>query len=414
MRFILPLAIILWATTTAAANLLPNASFSDPDVSDWVSGGLVAHTYSSDQGSDLPGDSGPGAMTVTYSYFGGAWAGARYLVDGIGPGVYDVGGSFLIPEESAQGQELTVMVEFRDASNNTLDRVNSGLVSASGAWTASRRSLEAPPGTTRAWIYAAVFTPSGSTEDTPPSVGVFDDLFFTGEGGPVQELFVPAAASAPGQNGTQWSTGGWIANASDATLTISAALLGAGADNLGALSDAREIATVPPQGSIRIEDVVAALGESNTGGGLYLAAQADGVVDPPLVVVTTHTFTPNPDGAGTFGQGIPAQAPGAGGRKLIPGAVQTTAFRTNVGVLNTSGTTSDITIVIRRASGTVVSTTTWTLAPYEWRQQGLPSLGAGSLVDGSIEVLAEDWVSYLAYASTVDQRSGDAVFSAAR
>jgi hypothetical protein len=414
MRSLLVLLATLVATNAAANNLLPNPSFSSSDVSRWMTSGQVAHRYVGGVGSDLDGGSGPGALEVTYSYYGGAWNGARVIVDDIGPGIYDVGGTFLIPSDLAQGQELTVVVEFRDHNGNTLARLNSGFVTSSGAWTASQRSLEAPPGTTHARVYAAVYTPNGSPEGTPPSVGLFDDLFFNGNGGTVQELFVPAAASAPGQNGTQWTTGGWIANATDTTLTVSAALMPEGTNNIDRLVSARQIATIPPRGSIRIEDVVAAVGESKTGGGLYLSAKADTILDPPLMVVTTHTFTPNPEGAGTFGQGIPALSPGTSGSKLLPGAVQNSDFRTNVGVLNTTAWTVDVDFIIRNGDGVEIASTTWRLAPYEWRQEGLPSFGVTDLANGSIEIISEEWVSYQGYASTVDQNSGDAVFSQAR
>jgi len=397
-----------------AANLIPNPDFSSPDVSGWLAFGLVERVFVADHGSDLDGGSGPGALEVTYSYYGGAWNGARTLVDGLAPGLYDIGGSFYIPGDVAQGQRLTVTVEFQDSAGTELDFDNIGTVSATGVWERREATLEAPPGTTQAWFYATVFTPDGSTDETPPSIGWFDDLYFLGEGGPVQELFVPAAASASGQNGTQWSTDGWIANATEAPVTVSAALLPEGGDNSAALAAATSIATIQPSGSVRLDDLVAMLGHSNTGGGLYLMASADRIVDLPLVAVTTHTFTPNPEDDGTYGQGIPARAAGPGGRQMLPGTIQTSDFRTNVGALNTSGRSIDLTIVVRDADGAIVSSTTWELAPYEWRQRSLPSLGVASLEDGSIEIEADGSASYLAYTSTVDQSTGDAVFSPAQ
>lgn len=414
MRALLVGLVLAACGAAEAANLIPNPDFSSPDVSAWIASGLVERAFVADHGSDLDGGSGPGALEVTYSYYGGAWNGARIVVDGLTPGLYDVGGSFYIPEDVAQGQRLSVTVEFRDGTGAGLGFDNIGTVSTIGVWEHREATLEAPPGTTQGWFYATVFTPNGSTEETPPSVGWFDDLYLLGDGGPVQELFVPAAASVAGQNGTQWSTGGWIANSSEAQVTVSAALLPEGGDNAAALAAASSIATIPPSGSVRLDDLVAMLGHADTGGGLYLMASANQIVDLPLVAVTTHTFTPNPEDSGTYGQGIPARAAGPGGRQMLPGIIQTSDFRTNVGALNTSGRSIDLTIVIRDADGATVTSTTWTLAPYEWRQRSLTSFGIASLEDGSIEIEADGSTSYLAYASTVDQFTGDAVFNPAQ
>ena len=408
------LGLLLTAGVAESSNLIPNPDFSSPDVSAWSSGALVSHEHVADSGSDLPGGSGPGALQVTYSYHSGAWSGPRYVVDGLAPGMYDLGGSFYIPDEVAQGQSLSLSVRFSDSAGASLLLTNIGRMTETGIWTHREATLEAPPGTTQAWIYASVYSPDDSTASSPPSVGWFDDLYFLGEGGPVQELFVPAAASARGQNGTQWSTGGWFANATNAAVDVSAALLPEGNDNTAALAAPMYLATIPPSGAVRLADLVATLGFSNAGGGLYLIASTNQVVDLPLVAVTTHTFTPNPEGGGTFGQGIPARAAGPGGWRVLPGMIQTSGFRTNFGVLNTSGAAMDLEIAVRDFNGTVMSRQTWTLAPYEWRQRSLPALGVNSLTDGSIELEAESSASYLAYSSTVDQFSGDAVFNPAQ
>jgi hypothetical protein len=134
-----------------------------------------------------------------------------------------------------------------------------------------------------------------------------------------------------------------------------------------------------------------------------------------MVRVTTHTFTPNPFGAGVYGQGIPALGYGTSGDKTAAGVFQDSRFRTNIGVLSTTHFAISVNVTITDANGNVVYNGSWSLEAYEQRQRSLPSLGISSLAGGTVTFsTSSTYWKYHGYISTVDQGSGDAVYNLAR
>lgn len=232
-----------------------------------------------------------------------------------------------------------------------------------------------------------------------------------------QGLFVPAAASAHGRGGTFWSTSAWIVNASDESVAVRAGLLLQGGDNTSAVQHPETLGTIPPHGLMVVGDLVGALGGSEVTGGVYLTAGAQGQVLPPDTIrATTYTWTPNPNGPGAYGQGIPAVQPGGPQVVYLAGLFQTGSHRTNIGVLNTSGEQISLRIELFGPGGQPLgSPIVWKLKPFEQRQEGLPALGVTSLDGGSARVsLSTSAGSFAVYSSTVDEATGDAAYNAAR
>ncbi|RLE24225.1 MAG: hypothetical protein DRJ65_10370, partial [Acidobacteria bacterium] len=94
------------------------------------------------------------------------------------------------------------------------------------------------------------------------------------------------------------------------------------------------------------------------------------------------------------------------------GLFKNSGQRTNVGLLNTSGQTLVVNVEIWDDTGTKITAVTWTLPPYSQRQSSLGSIGAGSMSGGTVIITRQSTGgSFRAYTSTVDQKSGDAVYN---
>lgn len=197
---------------------------------------------------------------------------------------------------------------------------------------------------------------------------------------------------------------------------VSAALLLSGRDNADAAASFAPLATLPARGSLALDDIVGALGEDGVAGGLVLILRAQGT-DLPATLATgsSTTFTPDPTGAGAFGQGIPAVTAGTRNSVVATGVRQGASHRSNAGVLNTSQATITVDVTVRDTTGATVGFATWTLLPYEHRQAGLASLGIAAVTGGSVAFDSrKPGGSFRAYLSVVDQSTGDPVYLEAR
>jgi hypothetical protein len=225
-----------------------------------------------------------------------------------------------------------------------------------------------------------------------------------------QTLYVPASANVEGANQTRWRTDLQLKALGDEPATCTLELLKSRRDN----SDPVAIeVTIGVGESLRLANVI----ESEfafTGTAALRITPTEGAV-----AVTSRTF--NDDPAGTYGQTVPAVAEGDGvghGSQanlilLSRSPDPSTGFRSNIGVVNLEGTTIEIEIDLHRADGTAVDTIVLTLKPSEFRQINdvFEAAGATDIDDGYAVVrTASEGGRFIAYASVVDNASGDAVF----
>lgn len=410
---------ILTAAAAGAANLLTNPNF-DTNANGWllVDNASLKTSHRADTGSTLPDGSGPGSIEVRVFAKGGGWSGTFQIdVPITGGRDYDYAGSVLIPGTANSAQYPVMMVEIYDASNQVIaTKAMSQTGLPKDSWQRMSGTVSAPNDGVKARFWMGV-QPTQNQEETNPALVYWDDAYLAAaEGGEVvQSLFVPAAAAVHGASSTYWSTDGWFSNLTDATVTIAGAFLYQGQDNSAAVASPTTLGTIPPDGFTKLDDIVTMLGLSEKTGGLYLELTATWSNLPAeLTKATTHTYTPNPSGDGVYGQGIPAVPAGTLTTTYVPGVFQGTDMRTNVGALNTSGGTITLDVTILNSAGNEVGSATWTLAAYEQRQVSLPSLGVSSLDGGTVIFERSGHGSYRAYTSTVDQKSGDAVYNEAR
>jgi outer membrane protein assembly factor BamB len=224
------------------------------------------------------------------------------------------------------------------------------------------------------------------------------------------ELFIPAVARADGLEGTKWKSDLSLLDPGGQPLDVSISLLERDRDNSS--PDQRSV-TVPPAGVANVADVVGILfGRESASGALRISS-------PTGAVVTSRTYNDAP--AGTFGQGIPAfsrgEALAAGDSGELVGVSESGSFRTNLGLLNLSLATVTAEATFRDAAGNVLGTKSFELAARSQTQlsRAFSAVTTGSIAGGriSIRVVAggdSPLPTLLAYASVVDNRSGDPVF----
>ena len=418
--FLIAACWVLAALPAAAQNLLVNHSF-DADVDGWlVSTSDITLAWRGDAGADLGGSSGPGAAEVRHFFWNGGAGGPWQEAPVSGAATYRFAASLYRPGSPDNVADwLGVHLEWYTEAGVNIARQELGLPRdpPNDVWLRVEGTFTAPSEARRARVYLLVGNPADPGE-TRPGIGLFDDLVLAEAGADTaeQRLFLPAAARVAGARGTQWRTSVFVANLVDVPVEVSAALLLPGRDNTAALASPTAVATLPARGSLTLEDVVGALGEDGVAGGLGLRLRAEGVDLPAtLVAGSSYTFTPNPVGAGAFGQGIPAVSAGSRGRVGAPGVRHGANHRSNVGVLNTSEVPISVDLTVRDAAGATVGAATWTLQPFEQRQAGVSSLGASSVADGSAAFDSRTpGGSFRAYLSVVDQATGDPVYVEAR
>lgn len=138
----------------------------------------------------------------------------------------------------------------------------------------------------------------------------------------------------------------------------------------------------------------------------------------------SRTFTFNTKG--TFGQFIaaipfsafatkasvvplPGQPPPTGTPTLsMQQIAQSPSFRTNLGLVEGSGTAANGNIIVYDGKGIVVKTIPYSLPPAGHQQKSLADLGVSNLADGRIEVTVESSTGAVtAYASVLDNKTND-------
>jgi PKD repeat protein len=229
-----------------------------------------------------------------------------------------------------------------------------------------------------------------------------------------ETLYVPAAAHLAGFAGTDWRTDLEIANRMDTPVECSIDLLRTGYDNS---SPRTAVVTVPGHSNLRVGDVLKTLLEYEGSAALRLHTGSS------AISVTSSTY--NSTDEGTYGQYISGVSTADAILPNRPGVmiqlsesdVTTSGFRTNLGLLNTTAGRVEVLIELHDSNGSPVGSGSTVLEPFEHRQINriFAQVTSSPITDGVA------WVStstpggaVLAYASVVDNRSGDPVFIPAR
>jgi zinc metalloprotease ZmpB len=262
---------------------------------------------------------------------------------------------------------------------------------ATGSWTleiaASRGSVH---GSLRGWSLIARFEgdePVAKREDATARI-------------------IPAVAHTAGAAGTFFVSDLAISNSGAATEVL-LVFTPSGLDGTRGYRAMR--VDLPSQASLLLRDVVRSLFDFDGTGTLAVIGGDD-------IQLTSRTYNVGIDGTrGTFGQTIPsvsAQRTAAPGEVLHLTQVRsTTDYRTNIGAIESEGTATAIRITLRDHEGAIRATTERTIPPFSHLQFPLSSItAADSIAVASVEIRNLSGGATAAYASIVDNRSGDSVF----
>ncbi len=213
---------------------------------------------------------------------------------------------------------------------------------------------------------------------------------------------VPAAAHIDGQGGTEWTSDLVVAHSSQDPIDVVLYFMEQGEDNT--LQHGRRLTL--PRGATAIADVVAELFDEDAGSGaIYVTS------DRPFQV-SSRTSTAS--GEGTFGQYVPpvdVEFPGFIGNTFIQ-LSENDQFRTNLGLVNRLGTTLEVTAYLYRADSAHIATTTYTVEPFGHLQINgfIADLTDQPFDDGYVRLVGGSGSDFLAYASVVDNLTGDPSF----
>lgn len=222
--------------------------------------------------------------------------------------------------------------------------------------------------------------------------------------------YVPGAANLPGTAGTTWRTDLEVVNTASYDVNCTVELLERDAANP---SPASASFTVGPGEARRTDNALATLfGYSGAA-----TLRVSGLQGPLLTTARTY----NDDPSGTFGQYIRGLwecegiGPGQTGTlvQLSQSASDTTGYRTNLGLVSASGFPVAVDVQLYSENGSLLGSRRYTLEPYESIQVNRVFLEvAGSAVSDGYIVVSSPTTEALfhAYASVVDNRSGDAVY----
>lgn len=225
------------------------------------------------------------------------------------------------------------------------------------------------------------------------------------------ELVVPGCAHVGGAAGTNWRTDLVVHNPEDVDQT---AIIDMQAE--GSRSVAKTLATlfVPAGSSVDVPDVLWSMFNATGSAVLRVVPAASGDL---LVSSRTYNLTEN----GTYGQFVRGRRAGGATdaghearlvqltHKRDPG----TGFRTNLGIVNVSTVAIDVVTELYTAGGSLLGAFTESLPARGYRQiNRVFERVSGGDVDDGYAVLQTDSPegAFHAYASVVDNRTGDPVY----
>ena len=227
------------------------------------------------------------------------------------------------------------------------------------------------------------------------------------------DIVVPAAARLAGANGTQWASDLLLHNTRSHPVQATVRRWVRDADN----RDADSVQLDLPAGeSLLLEDVLENL-FTDTGAAALAINASDGMM------ATSRSF--NDAASGTFGQLVPGMDP-SDDTTLRPGRLGhlaqleqsslATSRRTNLGLVNLGEDPVEVEVRFFAGDGSALGELNPQLPPFGYIQinEALTEVGAADVanVRAEIEILT-DGGRVLAYASTVDNRTGDPVFQMA-
>ena len=222
-------------------------------------------------------------------------------------------------------------------------------------------------------------------------------------------IYVPGAAALSGAAGTDWKTDLEVHNPGTTQASYSIALLKR--DQANPTPTTKSFNLGPGQ-SVRYANVLQSMFGFSGAATLRITPTSG------QVVASARTYNDQPQGTyGQFIAGAPestAIAYGQEGRlvQLAQSSSDASGFRTNIGVINVIGSTLTVEAGLYRGDGTLLGTKSFSLPAYGYQQADriFRSVIGADVADG-FAVLSTPTTNgkFFAYASVVDNRSGDPI-----
>jgi hypothetical protein len=224
----------------------------------------------------------------------------------------------------------------------------------------------------------------------------------------LHETMIPGGANVEGFGGARWFTDLDVANMGGMPAMVTIQLLAADQANPAPASMSFSLA---PGMSVRYADAFAELFDFEGSGALRV------LIDSPYVATSSRTYAA--DEAGSYGQGIPAHRMmravhfGQMGRLvgLSESGNTSDGFRTNIGVVNATGSPTTINVSLYSSDNMLVESFEITLAAYEQRQLNRVFPEATE-VGTAVLTTSTPGGAFYAYGSVVDNKTADPTFIA--
>ena len=217
-----------------------------------------------------------------------------------------------------------------------------------------------------------------------------------------KEMTIPAVAHADGANSSVWRSDIRLFNPSQNSASVTLTYY----PNSGA-SIARVI-TIGAMQTAVLEDIVATTFNQATGvGALRISSDRE-------LLAASRTYNALP--SGTFGQdvrAIPSSEAIQSNQVAHLSGLTNDGYRTNLGLFNLSASPLDLTLQLRGAAGNSLATRAQRLEANQMVQLNdvFALMGVGAATTGSLSIATTSGSgAYVAYASIVDNRSGDPVY----
>jgi subtilisin family serine protease len=219
-----------------------------------------------------------------------------------------------------------------------------------------------------------------------------------------ESLVVPIVAKAAGVEGTTWVSDVRVLNSGSGPVTLDLELR----PELGSQGQLSVSSVTVAAGQVlAMNDVVGTIfGWPDGQGSLRLAPRGG----PAQLLATSRTY--NQTGAGTFGQFIGAVSSGTTGPSTVIHLDKNSAFRSNVGFCEVGGGSLELALTLRDAAGGAIGQGAVSLGPFQVDQINdvFAALGAQPTDNARLDIaVVSGDGAYTAYASVVDNLSGDAI-----
>ncbi len=223
----------------------------------------------------------------------------------------------------------------------------------------------------------------------------------TSDSTPEFDIIVPAAARGDGAGGSVWLTRLYIRNTGSNSGAVTIYWLERGEANENPSSSNL---TIPGGDTAVLDDVILDYFGISSGGGAIGIASSQPLVASAAILNTA--------GGSEFGQGfegIPvSQAITAGNSSSTPGLKHNDDFRSNVYLIDATGSGSSATVRILDTSGNVTLSKSYDLDAYTPRLDSLGTFGSATVDDGAMEIVVTSG-SVIGGASRVNSDSGDPI-----